>query len=65
MAKVIAQQEKMFASGKKPLLGKLLVDEGCVSSSELEKAVSKQRLDRLRFSSVFKGISIEDLMVIS
>ena len=27
--------------------------------------MSKQRLDRLRFSSVFKGISIEELMVIS
>jgi adenylate cyclase len=65
MEKVIAYQEKMRVSGKKPLLGKLLVDEGLITSSELERAVSKQRLDRLRFSSVFKGISIEELMVIS
>ena len=55
----------MRVSGNEQLLGKLLVEEGVVSSSDLEKAVSKQRLDRLQFSSVFKGISIEELMVIS
>ena len=65
LRKVIAQQEKMRVSGNAQLLGKLLVEEGVVSSSDLEKAVSKQRLDRLQFSSVFKGISIEELMVIS
>ena len=65
LRKIIAQQEKMRASGNEQLLGKLLVAEGVVSSSDLEKAVSKQRLDRLQFSSVFKGISIEELMVIS
>ena len=65
LRKVIARQEKMRVSGNKQLLGKLLVEEGVVSSVDLEKAVSKQRLDRLQFSSVFKGISIEDLMVIS
>ena len=65
LQKVIAQQEKMRASGNEQLLGKLLVEEGAVSSLDLEKAVSKQRLDRLQFSSVFKGIGIEELMVIS
>jgi adenylate cyclase len=65
LRKVLAQQKKLQASGNEQLLGKLLVAEGVVSSADLEKAVSKQRLDRLQFSSVFKGISIEELMVIS
>ena len=65
LRKVIAQQKKMRASGIEQLLGKLLVEEGAVSPLELGKAVSRQRVDRLRFSSVFKGIGIEELMVIS
>ena len=65
LSKVIAHQESLWLSGKRPLLGSLLVEAGVVSPSALEKAVSKQRLDRLRFSSVFRGISIEELMVIS
>jgi adenylate cyclase len=62
---IVARQAQMHAAGKKPLLGKLLVEAGVISSAELEKAVSKQRLDRLRFSSVFKGHGIEELMMIS
>ena len=58
LRKVIAQQKKMRASGIEQLLGKLLVEEGAVSPLELGKAVSRQRVDRLRFSSVFKGINI-------
>ena len=65
LEKVIAHQKKMRTSGEKPLLGEMLVEAGVISLSGLEKAVSKQRLDRLRFSSVFKGISVEELMVIS
>lgn len=61
----IARQEQLDAAGKRTHIGKLLVEAGVITSSELETAVNKQRLDRLRFSSVFKGINIEELMLIS
>ncbi len=61
----ITRQEQLQAAGKRTLIGKLLVDAGAITNSELEKAVNKQRLDRLRFSSVFRGINIEELMMIS
>jgi len=61
----MARQEQLQAAGKRPLIGKLLVDAGAITKSELESAIDKQRLDRLRFSSVFKGISTEELMLIS
>ena len=65
LEKILIQQKKMSTSGKKPLLGNMLVEAGILSPGDMEKAVMRQRLDRLRFSSVLKGISMEELMVIS
>ena len=61
----IARQEELQAAGKRTLIGKLLVEAGYITPSELDTAVNKQRLDRMRFSSVFRGINIEELMMIS
>ncbi len=61
----IARQELLHLAGKQTPIGKLLVEAGVITTSELKTALSKQRLDRLRFSSVFKGISTEELMMIS
>ena len=64
LEKAIARQTEIQKTGQKRLLGALLVEEGVITEDQLQMAVSKQRLDRLRFCNVFRGLSIEELMMI-
>ncbi len=64
LRRAILHQQELFQTGEKKRLGDLLVEEGLVTDKQLEKAVMKQRLDRLRFCDVFRGLNLEELMLI-
>jgi adenylate cyclase len=65
LRRAISRQKEIFQAGEKKRLGDLLLEEGLITSDQLENAVMKQRLDRLRFCEVFKGLNVEELMRIS
>jgi adenylate cyclase len=65
LSRTILRQQKIFQSGEKKRLGDLLVEEGLITDKQREEAVMKQRLDRLRFCNIFRGLNVEELMIIS
>lgn len=64
LEKAIIRQREIHQTGEKCLLGSVLVKEGIISDDQLETAILQQRIDRLRICNVFKGMNIEELMVI-
>jgi CRP-like cAMP-binding protein len=65
LSRAVLRQQKIFQSGEKKRLGDLLVEEGLITDKQREEAVMKQRLDHLRFGDVFRGLNVEELMIIS
>ena len=62
LRRAISRQKEILKTGEKKRLGDLLLEEGLITTDQLENAVLKQRLDRLRFCNIFKGLSVEELM---
>ncbi len=62
----VKQQEQSIKAGNKPRkLGEILLEAGNISRDELDVAVRKQRVDRLRLSPVFGTLSNAELAAIS
>jgi adenylate cyclase len=57
-------QREMETSGRKGLLGELLVTEKLITHEALNEAVLQQRLDRLQQSDIFSGLELDELMKI-
>jgi CRP-like cAMP-binding protein len=63
---VVKQQGQMLKQGRKPKpIGELLLDTGVITREELDTAIRKQRVDRLRRSPVFHMLSDAELAAIS
>jgi len=60
----IKSQQKKRMSGKKHLLGEMLLEEGAITPEALSMAVLQQRLDRLKNCDIFSKLSIHELMTI-
>jgi CRP-like cAMP-binding protein len=66
MQNAIRQQGLSGKPGAGPKrIGEILVESGSISREELDVAVRKQRMDRLRLSPVFKMLSDAELAAIS
>lgn len=66
MQNAVQRQGQTLKGGNKPKrLGELLLESGNISQDELEVAVRKQRVDRLRLSPVFCMLSDPELAAIS
>ena len=59
------QGQAMKRGGKAPQIGAILRDNGDISNDELEIALRRQRVDRLRRCPVFSMLSDSELMAIS
>lgn len=63
---VVNLQDQTLKLGKKPKhIGEILLDSGIISRDELDNAVRKQRVNRLRRSPVFNMLSDAELAAIS
>ena len=66
MQNAVRQQGQLLKDGIKPRrIGEILVESGNITSEELDFAVRKQRIDRLRKSPVFNMLSDAELAAIS
>lgn len=59
--RVTDMQRDMETSGRKGLLGELLVTEKVITHEALNEAVLQQRLDRLQQSDIFSGLNLDEL----
>ena len=55
-------QRKMETTGRKGLLGELLVMEKVITHEALNEAVLQQRLDRLQQSDIFSGLELDEVL---
>jgi CRP-like cAMP-binding protein len=63
---VVKHQGQVLKQGKKPKpIGELLLETGVITREELDTAIRKQRVDRLRRSPVFHMLSDAELAAIS
>jgi len=62
--RITDMQREMETSGRKGLLGELLVTENAITLEALMEAVLQQRLDRLQQSDIFSGLSLGELIKI-
>ena len=63
---VVKQQGQTLKLGNKPKhIGEILLESGVISREELDTAIRKQRVDRLRRSPVFNMLSDAELAAIS
>ncbi|MFO7559800.1 MAG: GAF domain-containing protein [Desulfobacterales bacterium] len=60
----IEMQQKKRMSGKKHLLGEMLLEEGAITPETLSLAVLQQRLDRLKNCDIFSKLPVHELITI-
>jgi len=62
----VKKQGQLLKTGQKvKRIGEILVENGAISSEDLDNAIRKQRIDRLRNSPVFASLSNLELAAIS